>query len=476
MHNLSKYIALAGCLLSALYAAPTSTPEGGNIENRGTPDGLKYVLDTVNNIIEGKTKSANPFGTILDVLKPVTPTTKLSNVKDATAALSNVYHASPTPKNLIDTTAQLVAQGLTLDNVKRAVDFVDDKFTGENSERNHNPLNPSPAAYPAARPDDAPYSLSEDDLRAAIYIPDTFQYGKPGAPQPIILVPGTGNTGYITFSGNLIPLLQGSKIADPVWLNIPGSLLDDAQTNAEYVAYAINYIYGISNQTPVAVAAWSQGNIDAQWAYKYWPSTRDRVTDHVGFLADYHGTVAANLISIPGAPLPPSVQQQKRDSNFIKTLRSNGGDSSYVPTTSIYSGLGDLVVVPQSGNDASARLLDTRGAGVSNNEVQVVCKGKPAGGLYTHEGVLYNPLAFALLKDALANKGPGQPSRLDIGSVCNDFLTPGLVLADLLLTENALLIAGTSLLVYPDKVSEEPAIRGMFQDGRLYFRTELTSS
>lgn len=63
---------------------------------------------------------------------------------------------------------------------------------------------------------------SEATLRAAIHIPSTFQYGAEGAPQPIILVPGTGSTGYLTFTGNYIKLLQGSKIADPVWLNIPG--------------------------------------------------------------------------------------------------------------------------------------------------------------------------------------------------------------------------------------------------------------
>lgn len=356
-----------------------------------------------------------------------------------------------------------MAQGLTSDNVEGALDFVGDLLSGDNSERNSNPIDPTPAAFPTAGPSDAPYSLSEDDLRAVIHIPDSFQYGAEGAPQPIILVPGTGNTGFITFSGNLIPLLQGSDIADPVWLNIPGHLLGDAQIHAEYVAYAINYIYGISNQRSVAIAAWSQGNIDAQWAYKYWPSTRDRVTDHIGFSADYHGTSFANVLGIPGEALPPAILQQEYDSNFIRTLRSNGGDSSYVPTTSIFSGFLDEVVQPQSGAEASARLLDARGVGATNAEVQVVCEGQLAGSLYTHEGTLYNPLGFALLKDALANNGTGQPSRLDLGSVCNDYLVPELVLSDFLVTENAVLIAALSIVAYPDKVFDEPAIKGMSQ-------------
>ena len=193
-------------------------------------------------------------------------------------------------------------QGLTTDNAADIVNLVDGLLTGDNSEINVNLKNPSPAAYPKAGPSDAPYDLSEAELRAAIHIPPTFKYGT-GA-QPIILVPGTGDTGYTTFDGNYIPL--GSSIGDPVWLNIPGYLLNDEQTNSEYVAYAINYIYGVSNKREVAVFGWSQGNIDTQWAFKYWPSTRNRTTDHVAFSPDYHGTVIANFLVAPGEPLPPS--------------------------------------------------------------------------------------------------------------------------------------------------------------------------
>lgn len=234
---------------------------------------------------------------------------------------------------------------MTPDNVVDAFDFVEGILDGENSENNNNPRNPSPPAYPKANRKDAPYSLTKQQLRAAIYIPDTFQCGRKGAPQPAILVPGTGNTGYIAHIGSYIPVLQGSDIADPVWLNIPGFLLGDAQVNAEYVAYAINYIYGISNRRNVAVVTWSQGGLDAQWAFKYWPSTRQRVTDLVAFSTDYHGTVLANLIDL-GEPLPPSVIQQEYNSNFVTTLRRNGGGSAYVPTTNVYSGFFDEIVEP----------------------------------------------------------------------------------------------------------------------------------
>jgi hypothetical protein len=468
MYSRTLGIALAGCLIStSVLASPTPTRGINDIERRQLLSNLlgsvlDPVLGTIDDIVDGKADTDDPYGSLLDVIKPLTAVTKPTSVEEAQSAISDAFQASPTPNNIVAAAAKLVTQGLSLDNVVDALDYVDGLLDGENSENNNNPIDPITPVYPKAGSNDAPYSLSEDALRAAIHIPSTFQYGKQGAPQPIILVPGTGSTGYLTFSGNYIPLLQGSTIADPVWLNIPGLLLGDAQLHAEYVAYAINYIHGISNSRRVAVAAWSQGNINTQWAYKYWPSTRALVTDHIGFSPDYHGTVLANLIDIANTPMPPAILQQELNSDYITTLRRNGGDSSYVPTTNVYSGFIDEIVEPQSGATASGRLLNTRGAGVSNNEVQVVCAGQLAGSLYTHEGVLYNPLGFALLKDALANKGEGRPSRLDLGSVCNDFLTPGLVLSDLLETENAIVVAAVATLTYPNRVFEEPAIKGKF--------------
>ena len=119
--------------------------------------------------------------------------------------------------------------------------------------------------YPQKACGDAPYTVDEATLRAAIHIPPGFTFG---AKPPVILMPGTGTTGFETFQGNFIPALKGQSYADAVWLNIPGSLLDDSQTNSEYIAYAINYISGITSRN-VSVIAWSQGNINSQWAYKY---------------------------------------------------------------------------------------------------------------------------------------------------------------------------------------------------------------
>lgn len=132
-----------------------------------------------------------------------------------------------------------------------------------------------------------------------------------------------------------------------------------------------------------------------------------------------------------------------------------------MPTTTVYSGFFDEIVEPQQGTNASAYLLDARQKGVTNNEVQQVCPdGSPGGSFYTHEGTLYNPLGFALVKDALSHKGPGRASRLNLQAVCSTYLTPGLDLTDFLLTENSILIAGIAIVVYPNKVLNEPPIKG----------------
>ncbi|KAF2161828.1 hypothetical protein M409DRAFT_27884 [Zasmidium cellare ATCC 36951] len=436
-------------------AAPTPTEDGIDLQQR---DSILNILNDLNSVASG-VASGDVVDNLLEDLKLVTATAAPTSPQQAISTLSHILEATPTPSNIYAFVGNLVAAGLTTENVNSVVGFVDGLLTGDNSETNVDLAIPSIPVLPKADFRDAPYSQSEAQLRGAIHIPSSFQYGRAGAPQPIILVPGTGNTGYINFVGNYIPLLQNSKIADPVWLNIPGYQLNDAQVNAEYVAYAINYIYGISRQRKIAVLTWSQGGLSAQWANKYWPSTRSKITDIVAFSPDYHGTIFANFAATPDIPLPPAFLSQEYNSNFIKTLRSNGGDSAYVTTTTIYSGFFDEIVEPQQGTAASAYLLDARQVGVTNNEVQTICPGQPAGSFYTHEGTLYNPIGYALLVDALSHDGPGQVSRIDLNSICGQYLTSGLDLSDLLLTENSILTAAVTTLLYPDSTTVEPAIK-----------------
>ncbi|KAG9825606.1 alpha/beta-hydrolase, partial [Aureobasidium melanogenum] len=474
MQGLSIVLALLSLTGSAFArpapAEPVPSPTItaiASLEDRGligdltgaTNDLLGDVVGDINNALSevgaGEIVGTQAWSTISSALCQVTATTTQANAASAISQLSSIHAAKPSA-NLFEFVAAVAAEGLTANSVNDLLGFVDGLATGENSMSNVNLQTPKDTIYPR-KGNDPKYSVTESSLRSAIYIPPSFQGGKV---QPVILMPGTGATGYFTYIGNYIPLLTGSSYADPVWLNIPGYLLNDAQTNAEYAAYAINYIASITGKK-VSIVGWSQGNIDIQWAFKYFTSTQKSTRNHIAISPDYAGTVNANLICPEGLPCDPSVFQQeyKGTSNFIDQMRLNGGDSAYVPTTTVYSGLFDEIVEPQQGTGASAYLNDARNVGVTNNYLQGICPGLPGGSFYTHEGVLYNPIAFGLVKDALINGGAGQTSRLDVNTLCNMYLAEGLNVSDLLLTENAILVAALSLILYEPKVSAEPSIK-----------------
>ena len=327
-----------------------------------------------------------------------------------------------------------------------------------NNLNNTNARSPKSAVYPSANSKDAPYSLLEQKLRSAIEIPSGYEYGK-GDKKPVLLVPGTGSYGGNGFYTNYIKLLNQTDFADVAWLNIPNYLLEDSQLNAEYVAYGVNYLSGISEGKKVSVISWSQGGLITQWALKYWPSLRENMGEFIPVAADFHGTELAPAIcpSFPKLSCAPSVLQQEYNSNYVRTLRENDGDSAYVPTTSLFSGF-DEIVQPQSKN-ASAALKDARNVGVGNYQFQNLCPNNTAGRYYTHEGSLYNPVGYALAADALKHGGVGDPSRIDLEHLCTLPFPEELDYADVLTTEVELLYCGFNIIFGKGKVKEEPRIR-----------------
>lgn len=77
--------------------------------------------------------------------------------------------------------------------------------------------------------------------------PPGFQYGQ-GTKNIVILVPRTGHA----------KSLNITDYADVLWLNIPEFLLGHIPTDAEYVAYAINYVSGIYNNKNFSIISRSQ--------------------------------------------------------------------------------------------------------------------------------------------------------------------------------------------------------------------------
>ena len=67
--------------------------------------------------------------------------------------------------------------------------------------------------YPQKSPQDAPYDLPESKLKAQVYVPPGFTYGKIPA---LLLVPGSGiNSSVTNFDPNISKLFKGSNFADP---------------------------------------------------------------------------------------------------------------------------------------------------------------------------------------------------------------------------------------------------------------------
>lgn len=314
-----------------------------------------------------------------------------------------------------------------------------------------NSRQPSRVIYPQASPSDPPYTVDENTLRSAIYFPPNFTYG---TVQPALFFPGTGIEACEDFAPNLGRLFSGSSYADPVYVNPTGNTLQDAQVAAEYVSYAVNYVSATTGGN-VSVITWSQGGISAQWAFKYFPSTRNVTSDFVAISPDFHGTIEEPLLCPPGIPCPPAVLQQAYNANYIRTLRANGGTNAYVPTTEIHN-IFDEVVEPQTDPLASADL----GGGATNVQVQNICPpGTLAGGPnFGHENALYNPVTFAVAKDALTHPGPADIARSGASRVCGMFMAAGLSLSDVLAAEALIPIAGLNIEAYSRKVVTEPAI------------------
>ncbi|KAH9862419.1 hypothetical protein J1614_011074 [Plenodomus biglobosus] len=388
--------------------------------------------------------------------------TRPRDIQEIMENQSAVWASHGTRTDFYAAVASQVANGIVRNNTFK-VALTSGLHVGEDSDQSDNPP-PLTSIYPKKDPADAPYTLSEAALRKAIYIPTGFTFGvKP----PVLFIPGTGSYGGSNFGPNLRKLLTGKDYADPVWLNIPDALLGDAQINSEYIAYAIQYLSSVTRSRNLSIITWSQGGLDTQWVLKYWPSTRSLVRNFLAISPDFKGTTLANALCLgfhsdhPSIiPLcPPSVLQQQATSQFIAALRRNNGSSAYVPTTTFYTNFLDEVVQPQQGPAASAILLDTRGVGVANIELQTVCAGLRGAVFYGHAGALFHPLTHALVVDVLTHGGPADLTRINIIHACAEFTARELGFDDVVATAGLIPVAAARLLTAGERLRFEPEVR-----------------
>ncbi len=147
----------------------------------------------------------------------------------------------------------------------------------------------------------------------------------------------------------------------------------------------------------------------------------------------------------------PSFWQQRSGSNFLHALNSGGETFAGIDYTNIYS-IDDEVVVPNLPPAASSSLHTGRGD-ITNVAAQQICP------LHVAEHLMMgttDPVAYALVIDAITHDGPADPSRID-RSVCTRVLMPGVNPATLPANEARLTTTvAEQVALYPHVASEPP--------------------
>lgn len=288
---------------------------------------------------------------------------------------------------------------------------------------------------------DPAFTQSQATLDAGL----TCQSGSPSSQKnPILLVPGTGNTGPQSFDSNWIPL-SAQLGYSPCWVSPPPFMLNDSQINAEYIVNAIHTLSSGSG-SKVPVLTWSQGGLAAQWALTFFPSTRNKVDRLMAFAPDYKGTVEAGLLDAFGLSAP-SVWQQTAQSAFVTALDQAGGLNQIVPTTNLYSAT-DEVVQPQFANGPPDSSYLSNG---KNIQAQSIC-----GPLFIigHAGSLYSQFSYVVGKSALASPtGQAQSSDYSIKD-CNPAPANPLTAQQKLDSAAIILVAGKNIVTGPKQNCE----------------------
>ena len=185
-HSFTALAAFSSCCVAApaIENAPSRTKQERQL---GLDD---IVGPIVTSVLSGLRADATDAASIVSAIVEAAGNTlgnqippPPANVPDAVATLSSVFASAPT--DLVTNILGLIPAGFPTDEL---VNLIGASIDPRNSVVNVNPPPPD-VIYPKKDQRDAPYDLTEEQLRQVIYIPPTFTFGqKP----PVVLVPGTG--------------------------------------------------------------------------------------------------------------------------------------------------------------------------------------------------------------------------------------------------------------------------------------------
>jgi triacylglycerol lipase len=214
--------------------------------------------------------------------------------------------------------------------------------------------------------------------------------------EPVLLVHGTGFEREHDFEWNYWGALPDAGF-EVCWIRLPRAALGDIQIAAEYAARAVEVMHARTGRR-IDILGHSQGGVVPRWAIKYFPSGRF-VDDYVALAAPNHGTLAADLLAASGETFE-AIWQMRLTARFMQAL--NRGDETPGPIsyTSIYTANDDQV------QPASTAALK----GGSNIVIQDVCAGR----IVTHNSIVADAVAYALVLDAFTNRGAADPDRVGV--------------------------------------------------------------
>lgn len=303
-------------------------------------------------------------------------------------------------------------------------------------------LSPATASADGSPPLSVPDAQLNAALRCSPNVGDADR-------DPVLLVPGTTLTPE-EFRWNYVRAFA-AKDWPYCTVTLPHNGMDDIQTAAEYVVYAIRQVSAQADRK-VDVVGHSQGGMIGRWALKYWPDTRADVDDLVGLAPSNHGTLLANAVCVPGCA--PAFWQQRAGSAFMTALNSGPETWAGIDYTSVYTAL-DEVVTPNLDDNGSSS-LHTGAGRISNVGLQEVCPLRVADHLTTGTT---DAVAYALVVDALTHDGPAEPARIPRSS-CARLLMPYVDPATVALDEaNMATTVAAQVALYPH-TAEEPPLRG----------------
>jgi hypothetical protein len=239
-----------------------------------------------------------------------------------------------------------------------------------------------------------------------------------GGLEPVLLNPATGVTPDQNYSWNYERAFTAQHRA---WcaVTMPHHTLDDIQTAGEYLVHSIRTMYAAAHRR-IAILGHSQGGMSMRWALRFWPDTRAMVDDVIGLAGTNHGTRIGGNCNPGYTSCPPAVWQQSTKSAFVAALNSGAETFAGVSYTEVFTHT-DEVVQPNLTPATATSALHTGAGAVTNIATQTIC---PLD-LYEHLGIgTIDPVAYALVIDALNHAGPAVPGRVSRG-VCFSLYQPG---------------------------------------------------